>query len=419
MSIVARFRHLGITALALSTASMLFVLPAGADWKGSKVDKEGVAHVMNPAASVAAPETIKLKEAWRVGGYDDEEVLFGVVTDIIADREGNFHLLDSQLTEIQVYSPSGEHLRTIGREGEAPGEFRAAFNLMLLPKGDIGVLQAFPSKIVGLTTDGEPADAFSLPESDEGGFKVLNAAQNAGDQLGVVYSFMQPGESGFTQKSVLSLFDANGTNERRLFDNESTMSNANPVIAEREWDSFANRRWATGSDGRAFAAVDYGEYAIRVWNSDGKLLHVLEREYPEHSRSKEQLDAVKAIYEGFTRRMPVPNLKFDIEPNWNPIRTLFARDDGTLWVQTSRGGTSLPEGTLGIFDVFDKNGRFARQVTLKGQGNPEKDGYFIVKDRLFVVTDWLNAMMALQGGGGDEDLDEDAEPMEIISYQLP
>ena len=33
---------------------------------------------------------------------------------------------------------------------------------------------------------------------------------------------------------------------------------------------------------------------------------------------------------------------------------------------------------------------------------------------------WLDAMMALQGGAGaSEEMDEEAEPMEIICYQLP
>ena len=418
MSTKSRFRRIGLISLTLLVALSVATVPLAADWKGSLVNKDGVAHVMNPSASVTGPETVTLKELWRVGG-DDDEVLFGVITDIVADRDGNFYLLDSQLTEIQVYAPDGEYLRTIGREGEGPGEFRNAFNLMLLPNGDIGVLQAFPSKFIGLTRDGKPADAFSLPESDEGGFKTLFAAKNGGDHVGVVYGFMQPGEGGFTQTSVLSIFDGKGGNERRLHDEGATMSAASPVIAEREWDSFRNNRWAAGPDGRVSAAVDFGQYRIKVWNPDGKLLHVLEREYPAHPRTPEQLAETREIYQGFTRRVPVPNLKFDIEENWNPIRALYARDDGSIWVMSSRGTTDQPAGTMGIFDVFDKNGRFARQVTIKGQGNPEKDGYFFVKDRLFVVTDWLNAMMALQGGGGSEEMDEDAEPMEIISYQLP
>ena len=111
-------------------------------------------------------------------------------------------MLDSQLNEVQVYAPDGEYLRTIGREGEGPGEFRAAFNLLLLPSGNIGVLQAFPSKIIGLTPDGNPADDFQLPKGeDEVGFKVLFMARNAGDQLAVVYGFNQPSESGFTQQA--------------------------------------------------------------------------------------------------------------------------------------------------------------------------------------------------------------------------
>ena len=72
-----------------------------------------------------------------------------------------------------------------------------------------------------------------------------------------------------------------------------------------------------------------------------------------------------------------------------------------------------------MFDVYDRKGQFVKQITLKGEGDPRSDGYFFVKDRLFVVTDWLAAMMALQGGGGDaEDAEEEPELMEIISYRL-
>ena len=74
-----------------------------------------------------------------------------------------------------------------------------------------------------------------------------------------------------------------------------------------------------------------------------------------------------------------------------------------------------------LFAKIDKDGKLSRQLILKGQGDAQKDGYFIVGDKLFVVTDFLNAMMALQGGGGGatEEMDEEAEPMEIICYQLP
>lgn len=399
-------------ALPLALA-LVATLPA----YGKTVEKDGVQQIMNPAESRAKAETLELEELWRVGG-DDDEVLFGVITDVIADKDGNFYLLDAQLNEIQVYAPDGEYLRTIGREGEGPGEFRGAFNLMMLPSGNIGVLQAFPSKIVGLTPDGEPADAFTLPATEDAGFKVLFMAQNAGEDLGIVYGFNQPSEAGFTQVSVLSLFDSTAGNERRLHSQASGMDAANPVIAETEWDSFRNR-WAAGPDGRVYAAVEFGQYSINVWNPDGKLSHVIRREYPSHVRTDEHKKDLLEIYKGFTRQIPIPNIKYEVEDAWNPVQRLFARDDGSLWVATSNGSIDQPEGVVGGFDVFDKDGRFARRVTLKGQGDPTTDGQFFVRDRLFVVTDWLNAMMALQGGAPPEgESDEEAEPMEIISYKL-
>ena len=34
---------------------------------------------------------------------------------------------------------------------------------------------------------------------------------------------------------------------------------ASALIAEKEWDTFRNR-WTASRDGRAFSAVDFGEY---------------------------------------------------------------------------------------------------------------------------------------------------------------
>ena len=371
----------------------------------------GQAQVTNPGKAAKGPETFALKELWRVGGYDDEDVLFGVITDIIVGRDGNFYMLDSQLNEVQVYSPGGEYLRTIGREGEGPGEFRGAFNLLLLPNGNIGVLQAFPSKIIGLTPDGNPAENFVLPENEaDTGFRVLLGARNAGDQLAVVFFLNQITQGGFTQRNILSLFDQDGGNERRA---------SASAEASGQWDTFRNR-WTSGPDGKVYSQVDFGEYKINAWTPDGKLSYVINREYPTHERSDEQSQAVLEIYKGFTRQIPFPNIKYDIQPDWNPVQAINAREDGTLWVQTSRGAWELGEGEIGAYDVFDKTGKLIRQLVLKGQGNPQKDGYFFVGDKLFVVTDWLNALMALQGGAGAvEEGDDEAEPMEVICYQLP
>ena len=47
------------------------------------------------------------------------------------------------------------------------------------------------------------------------------------------------------------------------------------------------------------------------------------------------------------------------------IESLLPRPDGTLWVLTSRGRQGRPEGSVGVFDVFDAEGRFRHQLDLR------------------------------------------------------
>ncbi len=412
-------RRLALFGLALGLVVAGIGSAEAQSWRGKEVKKGDYTEVENPQTPMQKPSTIVLEEQWRLGTEDDDEI-FGVITDVISDDDGNLYMLDSQLNEVKVYDADGEYLRTIGREGEGPGEFRNAFNLFRIPGGNIGILQVAPGKIINLTPDGEPAGEYPIPEpkADEG-FRTLFSAAYAGDNLAMMYALNSGDQTGFTQKSVLSLIDGKG-GEKRLHDQASRMEAANALISEKEWDSFRNR-WTAAKDGRTFACVDFGQYRINVWGPDGSLERVITREYPDHVRDEEEKARLLDIYKGFTRRIPVPNIKYEIEDNFNQIQGIFARDDGSLWVRSSRGANGLGKGVFAIFDVFDKEGRFVRQVTLKGNDDPLNDGFFIVGERMYVVTDFLGAMMALQGGGGsgDEEADDEVEPMQVIAYDLP
>ena len=110
-----------LAAVCLSTVLLLVVAGAGTamaagPWKGKEINEDGSTRVQNPAEAIEKPTTIDDDELWRIGGEDDEEI-FGVITDIISDDDGNFYMLDSQLNEIKVYDGDGEYLRTIGSRG--------------------------------------------------------------------------------------------------------------------------------------------------------------------------------------------------------------------------------------------------------------------------------------------------------------
>ena len=62
------------------------------------------------------------------------------------------------------------------------------------------------------------------------------------------------------------------------------------------------------------------------------------------------------------------------------------RDNGELWILSSRGERDIPQNTIAKFDVFDRQGRFIRQVTVQAPYVPGRDGFYIVGDLIYVVT---------------------------------
>jgi hypothetical protein len=390
-------------------------------WKGTEETIDGALHIKNPTEAMDEPMTIELEEVYRLGGWSEDQ-FFGVITGILEDEEGNVYLLDSQLKEIQVYDSAGSLVRTIGREGEAPGEFQIAGSLFWMPDGKIGVMQTWPGRIVQLGTDGTPYDDFTLPPlpENETGFRILFGAARAGDKLAIVEAANKPTETEFTQTNFLNIYDPETQTYTSLYTHASHLSFTNVVISETEWDSFRNR-WIGSKSGRVYCVNNLANYAITVYNPDGALDRVIERDVAPVKRTSEEVEKLKKIYEGFTKQMPFPNKQYDLEPN-HPAVTgggLYERPDGSLWVRTSVGTVSGPDDELGGFDIYDPKGRYVRRVILKGQADSLNDAIFFVNDRIYVITEFLNAAMALQGGGADDEseVDQDAEPMSVICYR--
>ena len=93
---------------------------------------------------------------------------------------------------------------------------------------------------------------------------------------------------------------------------------------------------------------------------------VIHREFESIERTPDEIQHAK---DGFVIRGPT-NPMILVSKHHPDVSTLFPREDGELWVLTSRGSRSLDPGTMGVFDVFDAGGRFVRQVTLRGEGDP-------------------------------------------------
>jgi len=120
------------------------------------------------------------------------------------------------LSQISVFSPDGEFLRTIGREGEGPGEFRRGSELFVTPDNKVGVAQMMPGKIVMLSPDGKPAGDFPVPAAPDGGTQMIWGADVAGRSVVIGSGTFSRGDGKFTMSSSLQLLAPDGTSRGKV-----------------------------------------------------------------------------------------------------------------------------------------------------------------------------------------------------------
>ena len=80
------------------------------------------------APPVSAQEVCSLEwtltESLRIGSIDGDDALSDVI-DIAIGPSGEIYVVQAFVPSVSVFSPGGELLRTIGREGSGPGDFEA------------------------------------------------------------------------------------------------------------------------------------------------------------------------------------------------------------------------------------------------------------------------------------------------------
>ncbi len=118
---------------------------------------------------------IECRTAWTVPGETDDYLLGGLLVDASWDHEGNLCFVDYTNKDLKIFSRDGEFQRTIGREGEGPGESLDARRLLVADDGRLGLLQVFPARIVWLRPDGHPSGKLTMDNTlgSTGGYVAM------------------------------------------------------------------------------------------------------------------------------------------------------------------------------------------------------------------------------------------------------
>jgi len=114
------------------------------------------------AMHVANAPALAAEEVVRVGSLDDPDVGFSRIGGIAVDDQGDAYVLESQDRQIRVYSRDGSRLRTFGRDGAGPGEFRNA-RLIGFRRDTLAVGDANLGRITLFARTGEVLETLRVP----------------------------------------------------------------------------------------------------------------------------------------------------------------------------------------------------------------------------------------------------------------
>ncbi len=404
--------------LALLTAAALVSLATAPAMAAGTTLVDGVPHVTNGSQPRDGVRTLQMEEIWRRGGLDDEEVLLGIVSSVMSGPEGNIYVLDAQLMEVKVFSPEGDLINTLGRQGQGPGEFQNAQQMTFLPGKDaIGVAQTFPGKLVGINLDGSPAGDITLGgDPAAGGFAVLINATLGGGNLvcsGIELAFDQAAATMDRHHFVRS-YSAEGDRLAEYHTKDVHWKFDAGFVLEEAQSDFVWWRLAVDREGRVLIGEPREDYEISVYGRDGQLERVFGREYESWPRTEALLARYDAMMEAQSQQLP-PGTERVVAKVEQDLWGIRAHGDGTYWVGTSRGMYAPPEGAFCVWDVFSPEGEFIEQVRADVPGKPGTDMLMMTDHgHAVMITGFWDAVLAVMGAGQDGE----AEPMELVCYRV-
>lgn len=321
-----------------------------------------------PSAQAAEPAVairhFAVREAWRVPA-EDEDYLVSTVTDAAIDPRGNLCLADVKQKCVFVFSRDGRFLRTLGREGEGPGESTDVRRVFF--DGDrYGLLQAAPGAIVWLEADGTPAGKVIIAPGATEGESLVSVGWGQQDGRRILAwinrSTITGGQYVRGEEGIVEVArdGSAGPLVFRIPVQEGTRID-DGIDEGRGYDIWMNR-WCGDGQGGAWVAPERDRYLLQHWGAGGRLLQEVALPYEPVERSALARQRV---------------LEWMIQRGWREEQVRVGRTapvfaslrlgaGGRLWARLDLGGNA-PGGDVGrVYDVFDRQGRRVEQVRVHG-----------------------------------------------------
>ncbi len=328
----------------------------------------GAIHVRNGVVghvrqSVAWNTTQTLK----IGAIDDSDLnyVFGSIWDVTCDAAGRVYVLDQQANNVRVFSETGEHIRTLGRDGGGPGEFAYPIGLTWDANGHLWVADARNARYTVFDTSGALVATF--PRQIGGyGYNWGGGFDNTGVDL-YEPSFFRDRETGESRSVYLRLRTEGSVAIADTLVLPRAVLEESYYRMERETGStivsipFAPQHtWVFDGVAGIWSGVT-DQYRLYHTALDGDTLLIVEAGYDPISIDDAELAESRSRYEeyGQAHWNAIRERVADVKP---PILNMTVDDRGYVWVVRSR--PSSAEGNDHTFDVFSPSGRYLTSLDI-------------------------------------------------------
>jgi hypothetical protein len=322
---------------------------------------------------------------------DDEampdDLFFDNPSTVTCDPEGNIYVVDSGAKNIKKFDKNGKFQKTIGREGQGPGEFGgiyyAAFAKDRLIAWDSG-----NRRLCAFTPSGEFVHSVNV-DYDEGFVRRLRGLPSGEVLIEKEKSFRKDPDK--PQICIIDLYSSDLAFVRTIYKRElwrkKYVRTKEYGISTLYFPFSADVRWDFTPDGRIL--IGYSDkYELDVFDLTGKKVSTFSYAHePAEVTEKDKKDYFESIafYRMGERLKEIPEYvtKYTEFPKHKPIfENILVDSDGNIWVILN---SENQDENGKMFDAFDPSGKFISRVKIQGDVKlPQNRNAYLIHDRYFL-----------------------------------
>lgn len=324
---------------------------------------------------------------------DDEsmppEIFFENPSTVSCDPDGNIYVVDSGANNIKKFDPKGKFLKTIGREGQGPGEFGGPY-YSTFAKDRLIVWDSGNRRLNAFTPEGDFIKSANI-DYDAGWVRMLRGFSSGEIAVEMEKNFRS--EPDKPQECRIDIYTADLKLVRTIYKKELWRKK---YIRTKEYGTSTlyfpyspDVRWDVLPAGRLVIGYS-AEYAACMFDQTGKKISMISHDaepVPVSEKDKKDYFDSLAFYRGGERLKEIPGYitKYTEFPQQKPIyQNIMADSRGNIWVLLNRKNQ---DENGKVFDVFNRSGIFVSRVMIEGEAvfPDNRNAYVLDNEKLILI----------------------------------